>query len=137
MSEQEDGRGDKPGGTADGLGLGGRARRMLTHGLELLQTRVELLSTELEAEKLRLFAALAQGFLALLLSVAALGLLCASLLMLTPERWRWLTALGLGLLCLGLALGLWRKARTQLSQPGGMFAGTAAELERDRSGLEP
>ncbi|MEJ6007586.1 phage holin family protein [Paucibacter sp. AS339] len=137
MSKQQEEHESKAGAMGGGAGLGERARRLLAHGLELLQTRVELLSTELEAEKLRLFAGLAQGFMALLLAAAALGMLSLCLLLLTPEGWRWLTALGLCLLYLGLALSLWQGARKQLSQPGGMFAGSAAELGRDRSALEP
>lgn len=119
----------------EGLGLAGRAQRLLGHGLELLQTRLDLLSTELEAEKLRLFAALVQGFLSLLLAAAALGMLSLCLLLLTPESWRWLTALGLCLLYAVSALLLWRAARQHLRQPGGLFASSAAELARDRSAL--
>jgi uncharacterized membrane protein YqjE len=132
MSQQQDSASPSEGG----LGLAGRAQRLLGHGLELLQTRLELLSTELEAEKLRLFAALAQGFLALLLAAAALGMLSLCLLLLTPESWRWLTALALCLLFGVSALVLWRGACQQLRQPGGLFASSAAELARDRSALE-
>jgi len=119
----------------ESLGLAGRAQRLLGHGLELVQTRLDLLSTELQAEKLRLFAALAQGFLSLLLAAAALGMLSLCLLLLTPESWRWLTALGLCLLYSLAALLLWRAARQHLRQPGGPFAGSVEELSRDRSAL--
>lgn len=112
-------------------------RRMLAHGIEMLQIRAEQVSLELEAEKLRLFSALAQSLLALLLAAAALGMLSLCLLLATPEAWRWLSALALGLLYLGLACLCWRRARRQLSQPGGAFAGSVAELGRDRSALEP
>ncbi len=111
-------------------------RRLLAHGLELVQIRVEQISLEFEAEKLRLFSALIQSLLALLLAAAALGMLSLCLLLMTPETWRWLTALGLGLLYLTLAWVCWRRAGRQLSQPGGAFAGSVAELGRDRNALE-
>jgi len=127
---------DKPAG-AETPPVGGFAglRRMAGQGLELLQLRVELLSTELEAEKLRLFAALVRLLLALLLAAAALGMLSFCLLLLSPEGWRWLSALLLGLAYAGGAWWCWRRAATGLSQPGGAFAGTAAELARDREAL--
>jgi len=127
---------EKP-ATAGPQAPGGLAglRRLGAQMLELLQLRVELLSTELEAEKLRLFAALTQGLLALLLAAAALGMLSLCLLLLVPETWRWFSALLLGLLYAGLGWWCWRRAVLSLSQPGGVFAGTAAELARDREAL--
>ncbi|MCV2356973.1 phage holin family protein [Paucibacter sp. B2R-40] len=112
-------------------------RRLFGHGLELVQIRVEQISLEFEAEKLRLFGALIQSLLALLLAAAALGMLSLCLLLMTPEPWRWVTALVLGLFYLALAWICWQRAGRQLSQPGGAFAGTVAELGRDRSALEP
>ncbi len=122
---------------APAAGLMVSLRRFLGHGLELVQIRVEQISLEFEAEKLRLFSALIQSLLALLLAAAALGMLSLCLLLMTPETWRWVTALVLGLLYLALACICWRRAGRQLSQPGGAFAGTVAELGRDRSALEP
>ncbi|MCV2360473.1 phage holin family protein [Paucibacter sp. TC2R-5] len=122
---------------APAAGLLASLRRLFGHGLELVQIRVEQISLEFEAEKLRLFSALIQSLLALLLAAAALGMLSLCLLLMTPETWRWLTALVLGLLYLALAWVCWRRAGRQLSQPGGAFAGTVAELGRDRNALEP
>ena len=116
-------------------GLFASLRRMGLHGLELLQNRVDLLSIELEAEKLRLFAALAQALMALLLAVAGLGLLSAGLLLLSPEAWRWLCALLMAAIYFGLAWWCWKKASRSLSQKGGAFAGTVAEMARDRAAL--
>jgi uncharacterized membrane protein YqjE len=117
--------------------LGGPSalRRIGGQLLELLQLRVEMLSVELEAEKLRLVAALFQGLLALLLAASALGMLSLCLLLLSPEGWRWLAALGLGLTYAGLAAWYWRRASADLGQAGGALAGTAAELARDREAL--
>lgn len=117
-------------------GLLGSVQRVGAQLLELAQLRVELLSTELEAEKLRLLSALSQGLIALLLGIAGISMLSLALLLLTPDAWRWLSAGLLALLYLGLGVWFWQRARAQLSQPGGAFAGTAAELARDRSALE-
>jgi uncharacterized membrane protein YqjE len=135
-TEQERGPGNEH-QAAPAAGLLASVRRMLGNSIEMLQIRVEQISLELEAEKLRLFSALAQSLLALLMAAAALGMLSLCILLLTPEAWRWLTALALGLIYLGLACLCWRRARRQLSQPGGAFAGTVAELARDRGALEP
>lgn len=110
-------------------------RRMGAQGLELLQLRIELVSTELEAEKLRLFAALTQILLGLLLVIAAVGMLSVSLILLCPDNWRWLGALALACTYGGAGWYCWRRASSQLSQPGGAFAGTVAELARDREAL--
>jgi uncharacterized membrane protein YqjE len=111
-------------------------KTMLSQALELLQLRVELLSTELQAEKLRIFAGLIYGLMAMLLGAASVGLVSVGLVLLTPVAWRWLGALGLGVLYLGLAWLCIRQAVAQISQVGGAFAGTAAELARDRKALE-
>lgn len=116
-------------------GLFASLRRLGLHGLEMLQNRVELVSIELEAEKLRLFAALAQTLMALLLAIAGLGLFSAGLLLLSPEAWRWLCALLMAAAYFALAWYCWKKASRGLSQKGGAFAGTVAELARDRAAL--
>lgn len=125
------------GGAAAAAGLAagplGRLARLL---LELLQTRVELLSSELEAEKLRLFGALVQMLLALLMAGGALFMFSLAVLLLSPEGWRWLSGLVLTVIYAGLAAWAWSGARAQLSQPSGLFAASAAELARDRAGLE-
>ncbi|MDC8785369.1 phage holin family protein [Roseateles koreensis] len=119
----------------EGSGLFSGLRRVGLQGMELLQVRLELFSIELEAEKLRLFSSVAQALMALLLGVAALGLLTLSLLLLCPDAWRWSVALGLALVHGALAWWCWACARRGLSQPGGAFAGSVAELARDREAM--
>lgn len=137
MTIEQEGRERESQQAAAATGLLPSLRRLLAHGIEMLELRVEQLSLDFEAEKLRLFAALVHSLLALLMAAAALGMFSLCLLLMTPESWRWVTALVLGLLYLALACVSWRHARRQLSQSGGPFAGTAAELGRDRSALEP
>ena len=118
-------------------GIGATLRRLAGGSMELLQVRAELFSTELEAEKLRLFATLVQALLALILLAAGLGMFSLCVLLLVPEAWRWLSALGLGLVYFGTAWWSWCRARAHLSPEGGAFGGSLAELKRDRSVLEP
>lgn len=117
-------------------GLLAALQRLGRDGLELLQVRLSLLGTELEAEKLRLTQALLGLLLVMLLSGVALLLLSVFLILLCPAEWRWLAAL---LLMLAHGLGawaLWRRVQKNLSAPGGMFAASLAELQRDRETLE-
>lgn len=121
---------------AESSGILAALQRLGTHGVELLQVRLSLLGTELEAEKLRLAQALMGVGAALLLLGLALVMLSAGALLLCPEPWRWLLAL-----LLGLAYGLggwllWQRVQAGLSAPGGMFATSLAELQRDRDSLE-
>lgn len=116
-------------------GLLGALQRLTDHGLELLQVRLALLGSELEAEKLRLVSALLGALLALLFAALALGLLSLAVVLLCPDGWRWLAALGLGFLYVALAWALWRRAQARLSAPGGLFATSVAELARDRDAL--
>ena len=137
MSNEQKGVDRETQASASSAGLMASLRRMFDHGVEMVQIRIEQFSLEFEAEKLRIFGALAQSLLALLMAAAALGMFSLCLLLLTPENWRWLTALGLGLFYAVLASKSFQRARRQLSQSGGPFAGTAAELGRDRSAMEP
>ncbi len=116
-------------------GLLGALQRLGNHGLELVQLRLSLLGTELEAEKQRLMRGLLGLLLVVLLLGATLVLVSLTLLLLTPDAWRWASALGLSLLHgLGAWL-LWGRVQTAMSAPGGLFAGSLAELQRDRDSL--
>jgi uncharacterized membrane protein YqjE len=116
-------------------GLLGSLQRMADHLVELMQVRLSLLGSELEAEKLRLLGALLGALLALLFVALAVGLLSLAVILLCPDPWRWLAALLLAVGYLGAAYALWRRARAQMSAPGGMFAASVAELGRDRDAL--
>jgi uncharacterized membrane protein YqjE len=118
-------------------GLFGSLQRLLATGLEIAQVRIDLLSTEYEQEKLRVFDGLLRAALALMFVGLGLLLLAALLVALAPENLRLLL---LGLLALGsLGLGVWMalEARRVLSNPDGALPATRAELERDRSALQP
>lgn len=111
-------------------------QRLGRDGLELLQVRLSLLGTELEAEKLRLTQALMGMLLVMLLIGLTLVLASVLLILLCPAEWRWLAAL---LLMLAHGVGawvLWRRVKAEMSAPGGLFAASLAELQRDRETLE-
>jgi len=117
-------------------GLLAALQRLGTHGLELLQLRLSLLGTELEAEKLRLTQALLRMLVVVLMLGAGLLMLSVTVLLICPEAWRWLAAL---LLACGFGLGawlLWRRVQAEMSAPGGLFATSLAELQRDRDAME-
>lgn len=117
-------------------GLLAALQRLGTHGLELLQLRLSLLGTELEAEKLRLTQALLRMLVVVLMLGVCLAMISVTVLLLCPEAWRWLAAL---LLAAGFGLGawlLWRQVQAELSAPGGLFATSLAELQRDRDAME-
>lgn len=117
-------------------GLLAALQRLGRDGLELLQVRLSLLGTELEAEKLRLTQALMGMLTVMLLIGVTLVLFSVLVILLCPEDWRWVAALVL-MLAHGLgAWALWSRVKVEMSAPGGMFAASLAELQRDRETLE-
>ena len=120
--------------TSDG-GLFASARQLLATGVETLRVRLELLSTEVEQEKLRLFDALLWAGLALLLLGMGLLFLCGLIVVLLWDQHRLLALGGLTTIFLGSCYWVLQIARTRLRAPGGLFASSVAELERDRSEL--
>jgi len=117
-------------------GLLASLRRLLATGLEIAQVRLELLAVELEQEKLRIFDGLLWAALALLMLGVGLLLAVGLLLLLVWDGHR-LAALGvLSVLFLGAGALLARLARSRLSSPQGIAAGSLDELARDRAALE-
>jgi uncharacterized membrane protein YqjE len=120
--------------TSDG-GLFASARQLLATGVETLRVRLELLSTEVEQEKLRLFDAVLWAGMALLLLGMGLLFLCGLIVVLLWDQHRLLALGGLTVIFLGSGYWVLQIARTRLRAPGGLFASSVAELERDRSEL--
>lgn len=118
-----------------GSGLLASVRRLAASGLEMVQVRLELLSTEIEQEKLRLFDALTWAAIGLLLLALGAVLAIGVLVLLFQEPYR-LPAMAVASVALiGSAAWLLRRARDLLRHPGGLFAGSVAELSRDRESL--
>ncbi len=111
----------------------GALRRTSAVLIEMLELRLELIANDLELEKLRAVAILTRLLAALALGLASLALLLGALLLAVPEAYRWMAALGAGLVCALAAVLLWRRAAAVVSE--GAFVATRAEFKRDREGL--
>ncbi len=117
-------------------GLLGSLRSLLSHGLELLQTRVQLLATELEQERARFFSLLVYGAAAFFLLAASIVFLAVFLTVLFWDEHR-LLILGLfttvflatGVAALSFAL----RAANRRSR---LFATSLAELAQDKAELD-
>ena len=110
-------------------------RRLGDTLLELLQTRLELLNTELQEGTLAVFDALVLVAAALVLMLLGLGCAVAFVVLVSAPEYR-LWVLGAAtVLLVGTGWALVRHARVRLARPGGPFAGSVAELARDREHL--
>lgn len=125
-----------PGQDPAAAGPGTRLRQLAQSLLLTLRLRVELAGTELEREKQRALDALVLGALGLLLAGLALVLALGFVVLLLQEGYR-LAAVGVLAAALGAgSVALLRRARRTLqSGPGGPFALTLRELERDLQAL--
>jgi uncharacterized membrane protein YqjE len=126
---------DAPGGP-DAPGPGARLQALAQSLLRTLQLRAELAGTELEREKQRALDALVLAALGLLLAGLALVLALGFVVLLLQPGYR-LAAVGLLALALGAgAAALLQRARSTLAAgPGGPFALTLQELQRDIEAL--
>lgn len=120
-----------------GGGLLASLRRLVASGLEIAQVRLELLSAELEQEKLRLFDALMWAGIGLFLFAVGTVLAVGALVLMFQEAYRLPALAVLSAVFIAVAAWLLRRARDLLRQPGGLFAGSVAELSRDRESLGP
>jgi uncharacterized membrane protein YqjE len=112
-------------------------RRVVASGLEIAEVRLELLSTELEQEKLRLFDALMWAGIGLFLLAVGTVLAVGAVVLMFQEAYRLPALAVLSAVFIAVAAWLLRRARDLLRQPGGLFAGSVAELSRDRESLGP
>jgi uncharacterized membrane protein YqjE len=117
-------------------GLFASLRGLAANALALAQTRLELLAVEFQEEKVRLASMLAYGASAVILLAFGVVFLAVFLTVLMWDSNRLLVLglasaflLGGGLICLLVAR---RHART----PSGLFAGSLAELAKDRVAAE-
>jgi uncharacterized membrane protein YqjE len=118
-------------------GLLRSAQSLLAGLLALGRTRLELFGTELQAELTRLFLAVVGAVAVLLLAGFGVSFVTfAVLLALAPEH-RPLAAAGIGAVFLaGAFAAFWSLRRLGRERPHA-FAGSLAELERDREALQP
>jgi uncharacterized membrane protein YqjE len=117
-------------------GLFASLRRLAATALALAQTRLELLAVEVQEEKIRLASLLAYGAAGVILLTFGVVFLAVFLTVLLWDSNRLLVLgggsaflLGGGFICLLIAR---HHART----PSGLFAGSLAELAKDRAAAE-
>lgn len=123
---------------APGSRLFDSLRRLLDTGFDLAQVRLQLFGTELEQEKLRVYTALLRAAFGLLLLGVGLTLAAALVALLFWDGYR-LQAIAL-LMLLFAGAGAWvlvAATRALRAPPGGAFALSVAELQRDRESLRP
>ncbi len=121
---------------ASPAGLYGSLRNLLTHGVELLHTRLELVLVELAEEKARLLRLLAFGAIAFFMLGVGVVFLATFLTVLMWDEHRVLflglfslVFLGAGSLALYFA---WSNARAR----SGLLAATLGELSEDKAALK-
>jgi uncharacterized membrane protein YqjE len=117
-------------------GLLASLRALLATGIGILQTRLELLVVELEEEKARVFGLLAFGAIGVILFAAGLVFIAVFFTVLLWDNNR-LLALGMfSVLFLGGGIACLLVARHHARTRSGLFAGSLAELAKDRAAAE-
>lgn len=117
-------------------GLFQSLRGLATTGLGLLQTRLELLAVEIEEEKQRGLTLAGLGIGGTILLAAGIVFLAIFLTVLFWDSYR-LLALGIfSVLFLGSGFACLLAARNLARKPSGLFAGSLAELRKDRKAAE-
>jgi uncharacterized membrane protein YqjE len=112
-------------------------RRLLANLFGLARNHLALFSIELEEERERLLWLLALSVLALVLVALGLVLLSIALVWWVDPAWRTCALAGLGAAYLLLALLCGWLVRHKLVNGPAPFAGTLAELRKDREQLLP
>lgn len=112
-------------------GLQTRLQRLAATALQLVQVRVEILATDVELAALRLLDAIVLALAALLALAVGLGLLCGLILLIVQPEYRLHALAALALLFLAGGVFALHAARARLTQAGGLFQGTRAELASD------
>lgn len=104
--------------------------------ISAIQTRLEILSVELQEEKWRLVELLVLTAAAIFFSVVAVVVLTITIVMLVGEEARPYVLLAFSVLYLMAAVISFRGIRDRLKNRPMPFAGTLAELKKDRECLK-
>jgi uncharacterized membrane protein YqjE len=120
---------DQPRGIFDSL------RALLDTILAILHHRAELVTTELEEELTRLIGVLLWALVAVFSAIIGATFVAYMVLFAMPEKYRALTAAGLGLVFLVVAVTGYLSIRKILRAKPRPFDATLRELEKDRKAL--
>jgi uncharacterized membrane protein YqjE len=111
-------------------------RRLLAGVIAIAQTRLELVTTELAAEVQRAIGVLLWAAVALFFGGISVLMIAITIVVATPERWRWLSSGLVAAAFVATAVGAALVARRQVRDRPPFLAASLGELRRDREALE-
>lgn len=111
-------------------------RRLCVTGLTVLQNRLELFGVEVDEQKARLLRMLFLGAVTILLLNTALLVVTATIIVLAGEGARIAVMVGLSLLYISAAGGVFLLLRKEIRSAPPPFSGTVSELKKDREWLD-
>jgi uncharacterized membrane protein YqjE len=117
-------------------GLFESLRKLGCTGLSVLQNRIELFGVEVDQEKARLLRMLFLGAFTVLLLNTALLVVTATIVLLAGEGARIAVLIGLSLIYISAAGGIFLFLRKELRSSPSPFNGTISELKKDREWLD-
>jgi len=111
-------------------------RRLLAGVVAIAQTRLELVTTELAAEIQRAVGVLLWAAIALFFGGISVLMIAITIVVATPEPWRWLSAGLVAVAFVAAAVGAALVVRRQVRDRPPFLASSLGELRRDREALE-
>jgi uncharacterized membrane protein YqjE len=111
-------------------------RRLGCTGLSVLQNRIELFGVEVDQQKARLLRMLILGAFTVLLANTAILVVTATIVLLAEEDARIAVLIGLSLVYIGAAGGMFLFLRKEFKSAPSPFHGTISELNKDREWLD-
>lgn len=111
-------------------------RRLLAGVVAIAQTRLELVTTELAAEIQRAVGVLLWAAIALFFGGISVLMIAITIVVATPEPWRWLSAGLVAAAFVAAAVGAALVVRRQVRDRPPFLAASLGELRRDREALE-
>jgi uncharacterized membrane protein YqjE len=111
-------------------------RRLLAGVVAIAQTRLELVTTELAAEIQRAVVVLLWAAVAMFFGGISVLMIAVTIVVATPERWRWLSASLVAAAFVATAVGAALVVRRQVRTRPPFLAASLGELRRDREALE-
>lgn len=111
-------------------------RRLLAGVVAIAQTRLELVTTELAAEIQRAVGLLLWAAIAMFFGGISVLMIAVTIVVATPERWRWLSAALVAAAFVATAVGAALVVRRQIRDRPPFLAASLGELRRDREALE-
>ncbi len=111
-------------------------RRLLAGVIEIAQTRLELVTTELAAEIQRAVGVLLWAAIALFFGGVSVLMIAVTIVVATPEPYRWLSAGLVAAAFVATAVGAALVVRRQVRDRPPFLAASRGELRRDREALE-